>query len=133
MHNFTFAGFGDVKPIVSIALLLMISSLLVRIGIEYFSIKRLKAINQNLDFNIFKERMIRYYKNRVNTHYIVTPIIIALYTLGFIILLPFFKLALSNFFYSYIVLSAIIILVIGVFLIGKQIQKELLIPRGLTD
>lgn len=111
--------------IVTLGLFLMIGSLGVRILMEYLSIKALNRIDFTKDAAIFKTDMISYYKKRVTTHYVATPLIIALYATGFILLLPSFKQSLSKGFYTYIVVSAIVILLILTFFIGKQIQKEL--------
>jgi hypothetical protein len=119
--------------LVSFALVLMISSLLVRIFIEYISLKKLKHINITTNAAVFNINMITYYKNRIRTHYVSTPIIILLYSVGFIILLPFFKKSLSAGFYNYIICSAIIILIIMVFYIRKQIKKELSVLKGMSS
>ncbi|RXJ52479.1 hypothetical protein [Gelidibacter gilvus] len=111
--------------VVSLGLLLMIGSLIVRIMIEFFSIKALERIDFTKDAVTFKTDMISYYKKRITTHYVATPIILALYATGFILLLPSFKQNLSQGFYRYIVVSAIVILIVMVFFIWKQIQKEL--------
>ena len=111
--------------IVSLGLSLMIGSLIVRILIEYLSIKALKRMDFTKNAVAFRTHMISYYKKRLNTHYIATPIILTLYAIGFIILLPSFKESLSKGFYTYIIVSAIAILIIMIFFIGKQIQKEL--------
>ena len=117
--------------IAALALLLMIGSLLSRILIEFFSIKKLKRINMSADAKVFKQKIIDYYKNRIKTHYIITPIIIVLYAIGFIILLPFLKGALSSGFYTYIKVSAVVILVVLGIFIRKQILKELVVLKEL--
>ena len=118
---------------VASALLVMVGSLFVRIFIEYLSIKELNTIDVTKNATAFSENMISYYKRRIRTHYIITPIIIVLYSIGFMILMPFFKDNLSRGFYTYISVSAIIILIIMVFFIGKQIKKELSILKGIQD
>lgn len=110
--------------VVTLGLVLMIGALAVRIMLEFFSIKDLKRMDFTKDAVAFRTDMIGYYKKRIATHYVATPIILALYAIGFIILLPSFKQNLSKGFYTYIVVSAIIILVLLIFFIGKQIQKE---------
>lgn len=111
--------------VVTLGLLLMIGSLIVRIMIELFSIKDLKRMDFTKDAVAFKTDMISYYKKRITTHYVATPIILAIYATGFILLLPSFKQNLSPGFYTYIMFSAIVILIVMVFFIWKQIQKEL--------
>lgn len=117
--------------LVSFALLLMIGALLVRVLFEYFSIKKLKQIDVTKDVSTFNQNIIDYYKKRLKTHYITTPIIIVLYIIGFLILMPFFKDNLSSGFYTYISVSSIVLLIILVLFIGKQIKKELSILKGI--
>ena len=117
--------------LVSFALGLMIASLLIRVLIEYFSTKKLNRIDITMNSSSFSKQMIAYYKKRIQTHYIATPIIIVCYSIGFIILLPFFKKSLSNGFYNYIIVSAIIVLLVLLFFIAKQIKAELLILKKM--
>lgn len=118
---------------VILALLLMISALLVRFFVEYFSIKKLKEIDVSKNSSVFTKNIIAYYKKRIQTHYITTPIIIVSYSLGFILLLPSFKKHLSEGFYTYIVFSSIVILLVMVLFIRKQIKKELSILKGIGN
>jgi hypothetical protein len=119
--------------IVASALLLMIGSLAVRIGLELQSIKKLSRLNVNISASSFKENIISYYKNRVHIHLIWTPIIILIYSIGFVMMLPSFKASLSSGFYTYILVSSVVILVILSFFIYKQIMKELSVLKELTD
>jgi len=119
--------------IVASALLLMIGSLAVRIGLELQSIKKLSRLNVNISACSFKENIISYYKNRVHIHLIWTPIIILIYSIGFVMMLPSFKASLSSGFYTYILVSSVVILVILSFFIYKQIMKELSVLKELTD
>ena len=119
--------------IVALALLLMIGSLAIRIAIEYRSTNILKQINRTVGVVEFKKNLVDYYKSRIKIHYIFTPIIVILYILGFIILLPFFKEALSSGFYTYIQVSSIVILLVLVFFIRKQILKEILIIKEISS
>lgn len=119
--------------IVSFSLLLMIAALLTRILIENLSTKRLKNINVTLETVAFKQKMIDYYKKRIKTHYVITPIIVVLYIVGFVMLLPFFKQELSNGFYTYIKVSAVVIFVVLTVFIRKQILKEIKILQELSQ
>lgn len=125
------SGYNNLK--VSLALMLMVGSLIVRIGIEVFSIKKLQSLNFDLDTLKFRQVLIKYYRKRRIVHYIITPLIIAVYVFGFLILMPLFKEALSSGFYLYIQISGSLVLVIGIVLIGLQIQKELKLLRDLMD
>lgn len=117
----------------AIALILMIGGLVLRIGIEFKSINALKHINYSQKAHSFKDMLVQYYKKRFRTHYMVTPIILLCYVIGFLMLMPFFKASLSNGFYTYIKISGFVIISIGVVLIYKQIQKELSSIKQLMD
>lgn len=93
----------------------------------------LNNLNVSTTVENFKIRMINYYKTRVNTHLIWTPIIILLYSIGFILLLPAFKANLSSGFYNYIIVSALVMLLLLGMLIFTQIRKELAILRELKS
>ncbi|WP_299121148.1 hypothetical protein [uncultured Winogradskyella sp.] len=121
----------EVKATLSLGLMIMV--LIARIIIELLSINNLKGINYNLDFKSFKESLLGYYKRRVTTHYIFTPIILLLYVIGFLILMPYFEAGLSSGFYTYIQVSGVIVLVLGVFLIFNQAKKELYILKELMS
>ncbi|MEO5788850.1 MAG: hypothetical protein ACOH2D_04545 [Gelidibacter sp.] len=118
--------------VVTVGLLLMIGTLLIRVSIEYFSIRNLKKLNVTKDAIAFKADMIAYYKARLKTHYIATPIIIFFYAVGFYLLLPSFKQSLSKGFYTYVWVSAIVLLFIIGFFIGREIKKELGILKKIT-
>lgn len=119
--------------ILTVGLLLMIGTLLIRVGIEFFSIKKLKQINVTKDAAAYKADMIVYYKKRIRTHYIATPIIILIYAIGFIVLLPSFKENLSKGFYTYILVSSICILFLLLFFISKHIKNELRILKQISN
>ena len=118
--------------IVTFGLLLMIGTLIIRVSIEYFSIKKLKQLDVKKDAISFKKDMITYYNTRIKTHYIATPFIILFYAVGFYLLLPSFKQSLSKGFYTYIVVSAIVILFIMVSFIGREIRRELNLLKELA-
>ncbi|MFL0352928.1 hypothetical protein [Xanthomarina sp. GH4-25] len=111
--------------LVSFALFLMIGSLMIRVIIEHLSIKKLNQLDVTTNVTTFNTLMATYYKKRIKTHYIATPIILILYIIGFVILLPFFKENLSYGFYMYIIISSMCIFLILIVFIGKQIKKEL--------
>lgn len=116
---------------VTLGLLLMIGGLILRIGIEFSSIRNLKRMNVSTDAQSFKEQLIQYYKGRTKVHFLATPLIIITYCIGFVLLLPSFKATLSSGFYSYIVISSVVLLVVlGIFIV-KQVQKELMMLNEL--
>jgi hypothetical protein len=104
---------------------LMIGSLLVRIAVELYSLKKLKSISFSKESNTFQNDLTSYYSFRKYTHYLITPSAIFIYTVGFIILLPLFKASLSHGFYLYILCSSVVFLVVFSVFIYKQIRKEL--------
>jgi len=104
---------------------LMIGSLVIRIAIELFSLKRLRTINFSKDASTFTEDLTTYYSFRKYTHYIITPLALVVYTVGFIILLPLFKASLSNGFYIYILCSSVVFLVLFSVFLYKQVKNEL--------
>jgi len=112
-------------PTVTIGLLLMIGSLALRIGLEYFSMRALKTMNVSTNVETFRQRMIRYYKRRTKVHFIITPLLIALYCVGFIMLLPSFKESLSDGFYNYIIVSSIVVFLVLSLFIAREIKREL--------
>lgn len=113
------------------ALLLMISSLFIRISIEFFSINKLKQINITVTHASFKSQVINYYKKRIKIHYIITPVLFSLYIIGFVMLLPFFKAGVSSWFYTYILVSGAVFLIIIAMYVKKQIQKELRLIKNI--
>ncbi|MEP2239616.1 MAG: hypothetical protein ABJI22_14710, partial [Maribacter sp.] len=104
---------------------LMIGSLVIRIAIELFSLKKLRKVNFSEDASTFKEDLTTYYTFRKYTHYLVTPVAVIVYTVGFIILLPLFKATLSNGFYIYILCSSVVFLVVFSVFLYKQVKNEL--------
>ncbi|MDP5060423.1 MAG: hypothetical protein NWP64_00750 [Maribacter sp.] len=104
---------------------LMIGSLVVRIAIEMYSLKKLRSISFSNESNTFQNDLTSYYSFRKYTHYLITPLALVIYTVGFIILLPLFKASLSHGFYLYILCSSVVFLVVFSIFIYKQIRKEL--------
>ncbi|HDZ04495.1 hypothetical protein LCGC14_0079010 [marine sediment metagenome] len=104
---------------------LMIGSLVVRIAIELYSLKKLRSINFSKDSSTFKSDLTNYYSFRKYIHYLVTPLALMIYAIGFVILLPLFKATLSHGFYLYILFSSIVFLLIFCVFIYKQIKSEL--------
>ncbi|MEP1982641.1 MAG: hypothetical protein ABJJ07_03185 [Maribacter dokdonensis] len=117
------SGYKNATFLLGIAL--MICSLMVRIGIELFSLRRLRSINFSADYNTFKQDLTTYYFFRRFTHFIITPLAIIIYTVGFIILLPLFKVSLSHGFYVYILCSSIVFLTVLCVFIYRQVKNEL--------
>ncbi|MDO6471542.1 hypothetical protein [Maribacter sp. 1_MG-2023] len=105
---------------------LMIGSLVVRIAVELYSLKKLRTINFSKESNTFRNDLTNYYNFRKYTHYLGTPLAIGVYTVGFIILLPLFKATLSPGFYLYILCSSVVFLTLFSVFLYKQAKSELL-------
>lgn len=118
---------------VMIGLLLMIGALALRIGLELSSIRTLKNMDVSTEAKKFKQQMIVYYKGRTKVHFIITPLIILIYSMGFVILLPAFKENLSPGFYGYIIVSSIVILLVLCLFIAREVKKELLVLKELKS
>ncbi len=128
---FYIAAYNNVT--VALALGLMIGSLLTRIIIERFSIEKLKQVNLSVKASKFKNIITNYYKQRIKTHYIITPIVFASYIVGFALLLPFFKEGLSVGFYYYILVSGFVFLIVMGIFIRKQVLNEINLLKQLQS
>lgn len=117
---------GYKNSIFLLGISLMIGSLIFRIGFELYSLQRSKKLSFINDYNAFKEDLTHYYSFRKIVHYMITPLSILVYVIGFVILLPLFKASLSHGFYIYIVVSSIVLLLIFSVFIYRQIKNELL-------
>jgi len=127
---FFYVSAYEFQPVM-IGLLMMIGALVIRIGLEFLSIRTLKNFDVSTTTEKFKQQMIHYYKGRTKVHFVATPIIILVYVIGFIMLLPGFKESLSSGFYNYIIISSIVVLVILSLFIAREAKRELLSLREL--
>ena len=108
----------------TLGLMLMISSITVRLVIEYSTIYRKKRQLVLLDNRSFQRYLDKYYRMRIKINYIITPLCFAVYVYGFLKLIPYFKNEFSTAFYTYIVISGIISLVALSALIINSIITE---------
>ncbi len=106
-------------------LFLMVSFLLARIGIEYFT--RLRNVSRLLELDVknYLSYLKRYYYWRKRIHFIVTPICFGGYIFGLTQLFPYFKNVFSQGFYIYLIVSAIVSLSGVAIIIIRQAIKEL--------
>ncbi|MGB5554449.1 MAG: hypothetical protein WBM83_07310, partial [Flavobacteriaceae bacterium] len=118
---------------VTLGLLLMIGALALRIGIEIMSLKTINKFDFTKDTANFKKQMLAYYNRRRKVHFIITPIIIFAYCVGFVLLLPSFKASLSVGFYTYIIVSSLVLLIVLGAFIAKKIMKELSVLKELNS
>lgn len=112
---------------------IMIGSLLLRITIEFFAMVKKSHFPADKDMKAFNQELIRFYKRRRFIHFIVTPVLFGSYIVGFIMLLPSFKEALSSGFYTYIFVSSWFVFIGLAVLIGVQIRKELALLGELRE
>lgn len=109
----------------SAGLLCMIFSIVLRVVLEYISYASFNRIDAGSSFKEYTAQITRFYARRKLIHYIFTPIILLVYVLGFMLLLPVFKRGLSAGFYTYVVVSGIVVLVFFTWFIFKQVKKEM--------
>lgn len=114
-------------------LLIMIGVLIIRIVLEFFSIKTLRNMSAIANASKYKQEITKYYDGRRIIHFMITPIIVIAYCIGFYILLPNFKVSLSTGFYWYIIGSAIVTLIVLSLFVSKKIQQELQLLRNLKE
>lgn len=112
---------------------LMVFAMLTRIILEYCSQIKLKKLDSTLTLKKYADKAALFYNRRKKVHFIYTPIVLISYAAGFILLLPYFEKALSKGFYTYIWISAIVLLFVFSFFIYKQAQKELSILKFLKS
>ena len=110
---------------VTLALGLMIASVIIRIILEILSLNQLKRLQFQNNLRTFKAEIKHYYKRRIVTHYILTPIIILAYCIGFVLLLPYFEKNLSSGFYIYIKISSVIIFITLSSFFAHHIKREI--------
>ncbi len=114
-------------------LVTMMGALLLRIVIEIRGVRVLSKLNSGLDVQQFKMRMIRFYQQRKAVHLVLTPLVLLAYCWGFVRLLPAFKANLSAGFYTYILVSSVVLIVFFTFFIGNHVRKELKILKSLKQ
>lgn len=119
-HTQTFLGLG-----------LMIGCLLIRVILEYLS--ELRKGNLPVDDTLkgFHKKLEVYYNRRKKLHYIITPVLLGSYIIGFLLLLPSFSENLSPGFYTYVLISSVVVFVCLAVLIVVQIRRELHILENI--
>lgn len=110
----------------------MIFFVLLRVGLEYRSLGKLKKISPEIASLTYCALIRNFYRWRKKIHYILTPIIYSGYIGSFCMLLPAIRKNVPQGFYIYILVSTIPVFVILGFYILRQIRKELDILRYLN-
>lgn len=116
-----------------IGLFIMITMLLIRVGLEWISAKKLADLKTDLCLIEFSKLARKFYIWRKKIHYVLTPIIYLAYTAGFTLLLPIFKNIFSRGFYLYILLSGYIFLSLFALFIIRIIRKEIKLLKILQN
>lgn len=125
----TYAGFQFTT--FSIGLLLMISSLLVRIILEWISTLQFQQLDRLVDFSTFLRQSTTFYLKRRVLHFVITPLLYATYIIGFVLLLTVFKQEFSNGIYWYFFFSGFGSLGVLAWFIYKANCKELSVLKKL--
>nr|WP_299342583.1 hypothetical protein [Allomuricauda sp.] len=113
-----------------LGLFMMIGALLARIALEVISTKSLGRLDVKHDALKFKRGLVAHFSRRRWIHFLITPVAFITYVVGFVILLPGFKESLSAGFYTYVVVSSIVILAFLAGFISFHIYKEHLILKS---
>ncbi|CAL2083298.1 hypothetical protein [Tenacibaculum sp. 190524A05c] len=108
----------------TIGLLLMIGSLVFRIVLETISLYRKEQQLIALDSKEFQKYLGKHFKLRKIINYVVTPICFIIYTYGFTKLLPYFKQEFSEGFYTYILISGFLSILIIAIIVAFSIRRE---------
>jgi len=108
----------------NLGLMLMIFSLVFRIILEFYSIYRKESRIISMSHKSYHTYLKKYYKIRLWINYLVTPVCIAIYIIGFCLLLPYFKDYFSAGFYTYILISGILSILFATAIIMYSIIKE---------
>jgi len=121
------------NPTVLAGGLLMVVSLLVRIGVEYISYRRFARIKLNTDLRTCLEQTKAFHRVRQQIQFIATPLSLGSYVWGFILLLPYIKAGVSEGFYWYILFSGAFFLLILCVIIYRQIRSEMRLLAQLKE
>lgn len=114
-------------------ILFMFLSLLLRLLIESWSLASMSRVDIRSDLLNYTRYISNFYKSRKKIHYVATPMILAFYIAGFMLLLPVFKSSFSTGFFVYIVISGGGFLVFFTFLMIKEIKKEIKLLDRLRE
>lgn len=113
-----FSGFN-------IGLCMMIGALLLRSITELVNFLQLQKVQVTAGFQLYRERMLRFYERRRMIHLLVTPVTMLLYITGFVLLLPVFRTVFSTGFYWYLVVSGSLFFLVFSFMLFRTIRKEM--------
>jgi hypothetical protein len=108
----------------TLGLLLMIGSMVLRVGAELYSLLQFGKISLQNTTKACLEATINFQKFRKQIQYILTPVALLSYVIGFVLLLPYIKASVSEGFYWYILISGLVFLVFISVIIYRQTKRE---------
>jgi hypothetical protein len=117
----------------TVGLGLMIGSLLVRIALEWKSMKRFNVIKTDIPLLEYSRLATQFYDSRKTIHYIATPIIYMVYIVGFSLLIPTFHKHFSTGFFIYLLISGYGFLIGFAFFLVKKLKQEMKILAFLKN
>lgn len=115
----------------AIGLLLMMGSLLLRIVLEWISTLQFARLDLRADFTTCLQQLTDFYRRRRLLHWVITPLLYAAYTVGFVLLLPTFRREFADGFYYYLLATGFGSLVVLAWVIVRANRRELKILAGL--
>ncbi|WP_445747426.1 hypothetical protein [Polaribacter sp.] len=117
----------------NLGLTLMIGSLTFRIMLEFYSLFRKEIHLISMDHNAYHQYLKKYFKIRLLINYIITPICLLTYSIGFVLLLPYFKSYFSTAFYTYLLVSGFLSIIGVIIIVAKSIIKEMVFLKQLNE
>lgn len=121
------------NTIFNIGLCIMITMLLLRVILEWVSMKKFENLKTDATLIDYSKQAHQFYQWRKKIHYILTPLIYLTYIAGFIFLLPVFKDNFSKGFYLYILCSGFGFFIIFGFFMIRKIKKEIMLLDFLKN
>jgi hypothetical protein len=115
---------GNASSIFRIGLILMIACVLFRIIAEMVFLNRFNYINPDKTTEDYAKAKGLYHEQRVVLHQKITPVLLTIYWIGFVLLIPQFSESLSNFMFWYVYISSVAIAAAMVWFIRHQIKQE---------
>jgi len=112
---------------------LMICTMLLRIILELISIKKFKALKIETSLLEYSKNAASFYTWRKSIHFIATPIIYIVYTIGFSLLIPTFHEQFSTPFFIYLLVSGYGFLIVFGFFLRRKLKHEMSILSLLKN
>jgi small-conductance mechanosensitive channel len=111
-------------PLFTVGLILMMAVLTIRIVLEWRSVNLLNRIPLDHSYYDHHQVMKVYHNSRIRIHQVITPILLIIYWIGFVMLLPTLKENLTSFWFTYVWISSIPIAIAMIVFIRYHIKKE---------